>query len=82
MDPFLWDPPIYYRRLRYYLLQHPLYQLDKITWNYVTPRTAYSPWTNGKVETQNQHIAWYWRNFLKDAGTNWSSLAHKIWLCS
>ena len=21
------------------------------------PRTAYSPWTNGKVETQNQHIA-------------------------
>ena len=24
------------------------------------PRTAYSPWTNGKVETQNQHIARYW----------------------
>ena len=28
------------------------------------PRTAYSPWTNGKIETQNQHIAQYWRNFL------------------
>ena len=24
------------------------------------PRTAQSPWTNGKVETQNQHIARYW----------------------
>ena len=42
------------------------------------PRTAYSPWTNGKVETQNQHITRYWRNFLKDAGTNWSSLAPKF----
>ena len=42
------------------------------------PRTAYSPWTNGKVETQNQHIARYWRNLLNDAGTNWSSLAPKF----
>ena len=42
------------------------------------PRTAYSPWTNGKVETQNQQIARYWRNFLNDAGTNWSSLAPKF----
>ena len=42
------------------------------------PRTAYSPWTNGKIETQNQHIARYWRNFLKDAGTNWSALAPKF----
>ena len=24
------------------------------------PRTAHSPWTNGKIETQNQHIARYW----------------------
>ena len=39
------------------------------------PRTAYSPWTKGKVETQNQNIARYWRNFLNDAGNNWSSLA-------
>ena len=42
------------------------------------PRTAHSPWTNGKVETQNQHIGCYWRSFLKDAGTNWASLAPKF----
>ena len=42
------------------------------------PRTAHSPWTNGKFETQNQHIARYWRNFLNDAGNNWSSLAPKF----
>ena len=41
------------------------------------PRTAHSPRTNGKIETQNQHIARYWRNFLNDAGNNWSSLAPK-----
>ena len=33
----------------------------------VRPRTAHSPWTNEKIETQNQHIARYWRNFLNDA---------------
>ena len=38
-------------------------------------QTAHSPWTNGKIETQNQHIARYWRNFLNDAGNNWSLLA-------
>ena len=42
------------------------------------PRTAHSPWTSGKIETQNQHIARYWRNFLNDAGNNWSSLAPKF----
>ena len=42
------------------------------------PRRAHSPWTNGKIETQNQHIARYWRNFLNDAGNNWSSLAPKL----
>ena len=42
------------------------------------PKTAYSPWTNGKIETENQHIARYWRNFLSDAGKNWSSLAPKF----
>ena len=41
-------------------------------------RTAYSSWTNGKVETQNQQIARYWRNFLNDAWTNSSSLAPKF----
>ena len=42
------------------------------------PRTAYSPWTNGKIGTQNQHIARYRRNFLNDDGNNWSSLAPKF----
>ena len=42
------------------------------------PRTAYSPWKNGKIETQNQHIPRYWRSFLNDAGSNWSSLAPKF----
>ena len=42
------------------------------------PRRAYSPWTNGKIENQNQHIARYWRNFPNDAGNNWSSLAPKF----
>ena len=42
------------------------------------PRTAHSPWTNGKIETQNQHIARYWQNFLNDAGNKWSSLAPKF----
>ena len=42
------------------------------------PRTAHSPWTNGKVETQNQHIARYWRSFLNDAGTNWAPVATKV----
>ena len=45
------------------------------------PRTAHSPWTNrkiGKVETQNQHIARYWRSFLNVAGTNWAPLEPKF----
>ena len=42
------------------------------------PRTAHSPWTNGKVETRNQHIARYWRSFLNNAGTNWAPLAPKF----
>ena len=42
------------------------------------PRTAYSPWTIGRMETQNQHIARYWRKFLNDARPNWSTLAPKF----
>ena len=42
------------------------------------PRTAHSPWTNVKIETKNQRIARYWRNFLNDAGNNWSLLAPKF----
>ena len=38
-------------------------------------RASHWIWTNGKIETQNQRLARYWRNFLNDAGNNWSSLA-------
>ena len=34
----------------------------------VRPLTAHSLWTNGQIESQNKHIAQYWRNFLNDAG--------------
>ena len=44
----------------------------------VRARTAHSPWTNGKIETQNQDIARYWRIFLNDAENNWCSLAPKF----
>ena len=42
------------------------------------PRTAHSPWANGKSETQNQLMGRFWRNFLNDAGNNWFSLAPKF----
>ena len=42
------------------------------------PRTAQLPWTNGKFESQNQHLALYWRNILNEAGNNWSPLAPKL----
>ena len=32
----------------------------------LAPRTTYSPWTNGKVEVQNQHLTRYWRNFTNE----------------
>ena len=31
------------------------------------PRTAYSPWTNGKVEIQNKHLGAHFRIFLEQA---------------
>ena len=42
------------------------------------PRPAHSPLTNGEIETQNQHIARYWRNSPNNARNNWSSLAPKF----
>ena len=44
----------------------------------LAPRTAYSPWTNGKVEVQNKHLMRYWRNFTNESGNNWSTLASKF----
>ena len=31
------------------------------------PRTAYAPWTNGKVEIQNKHLGAHFRIFLEQA---------------
>ena len=42
------------------------------------PRTAHSPWTKEKVETQNHHIARYWINFVNNAGTNCAPLSPKF----
>ena len=36
------------------------------------PRTKWSPWTNGKVETQKSR---YFRCYLSEAGNNWAKLA-------
>jgi len=41
-------------------------------------RSDHSLWTNGKIESQNQYIARFWRNFLNDAGNDWSSLSPKF----
>ena len=40
----------------------------------IKPRTPYAPWTNGKVENQNNVFAKYLRNFLNESKTNWSEL--------
>ena len=39
------------------------------------PRTKWSPWTNGKVETKNKHLSRYFRCYLSEAGNNWAELA-------
>ena len=44
----------------------------------LAPRATYSPWTNGKVEVQNQHLTRYWRNFMNQSGNNWSKLTSKF----
>ena len=37
-----------------------------------SPRTPYSPWTNGLVENQNRNIGSHIRLFLQDTPNNWS----------
>ena len=37
-----------------------------------SPRTPYSPWTNGLVEVQNRNLGTHLRIFLQNAPTNWS----------
>ena len=42
------------------------------------PRTAFSPWTDGKVEIQNKHLGAHFRMFLEQAGGKWDELAPKF----
>ena len=56
---------------------------DSINWTkdfgmILAPRTTYSPWTNGKSEVQNQHLARYWRKFMNQSGNSWSKLTFKF----
>ena len=56
---------------------------DSINWTKefgktLAPRTTCSPWTNGKVEVQNQHLTRYWRIFLNPSPNIWSNLTSKI----
>ena len=37
-----------------------------------SPRTPYSPWTNGLVEVQNRNLGTHLRIFLQSPPTNWS----------
>ena len=42
------------------------------------PRTAYSPWTNGKVEVQNKDLTNYLKHFISKSGSNWSKNTSKF----
>ena len=44
----------------------------------LAPRTAYSSWTNGKVEIQNKHLGANFRIFLEQARGKWDELAPKF----
>ena len=41
-----------------------------------SPRTAYSPWTNGLVEVQNLHNGTHLRMFLHDSPKDWAFQIH------
>ena len=41
-----------------------------------SPRTAYSPWTNGLVEVQNRNLGAHLRMFLHDTPKNWAFQVH------
>ena len=42
-----------------------------------SPRTAYSPWTNGLVEEQNSSLDTHLRMFLHDTPKDWAFQVHK-----
>ena len=41
-----------------------------------SPRTAYSPWTNGLVEVQNRNLGTHLRMFLHDTANDWAFQVH------
>ena len=41
-----------------------------------SPRTAYSPWTNGLVEVQNRNFGTHFRMFLHDTPKDWAFQVH------
>ena len=41
-----------------------------------SPRTAYSPWTNGLVEVQNRNLGTHLRRFLHDTPKDWAFQVH------
>ena len=41
-----------------------------------SPRTAYSPWTNGLVEVQNRNLGTHLRMFLHDTSKDWAFQVH------
>ena len=41
-----------------------------------SPRTAYSPWTNGLVEVQNRNLGTHLRMFLHDPSKDWAFQVH------
>ena len=41
-----------------------------------SPRTAYSPWTNGLVEVQNRNLGTHLRMFLHDIPKDWAFQVH------
>ena len=41
-----------------------------------SPRTAYSPWTNGIVEVQNRNLGTHLRMFLHDTLKDWAFQVH------
>ena len=46
-------------------------------WEFVhSPRTAYSPWTNGLVEVQNRNLGTHLRMILHDTPKDWAFQVH------
>ena len=41
-----------------------------------SPRTAYSPWTNGLVEVQNRNLGTHLRMFLHNTPEDWAFQVH------